>query len=212
MNSNRLKLVAALTGAVTYASSLLAQNIGQWDFNNGDLSQSSGANLGPLSYNDGPTGQTAEDTVFGSTTMLGIPNINGTVANVIHFPGGPEQEGILMPTPPGNGGGTLVNEYTLIIDVLYSQDKTLRPLLEMDSGSEDNIQALWAIGADNTLQTTNTAGAAAQFTTWSTTNLALPHSQWVNLGHPAEVTPGNYQVGDPSATTNKQTFYKVTSP
>src|ERR1700679_3054291 len=107
----RTSVVAALIVAASYASSLLAQNIGQWDFNNGDLTQTSGANLGPLSYNDGPTGQTADDTVFGSTTTLGIPNINGTAANVIHFPGGPVQEGILMPTPPGNGGGTLVNEY-----------------------------------------------------------------------------------------------------
>jgi len=59
---------------------------------------------------------------------------------------------------------------------------------------------------------TNTPGTAAQFTTWSTTNLALPFSQWVKLGHPTEVTPGNYEVVDPSSTTNKQTFYKVTSP
>jgi hypothetical protein len=179
MSSKRLKLVAALISAATYASSLLAQNIGQWDFNNGDLSQSSGANLGPLSYNDGPTGQTEHDTVFGSTTTLGIPNINGTVANVIHFPGGPQQEGILMPTPPGNGGGTLVNEYTLIMDVLYSQDKTLRPLLEMDSGSEDNIQALWDIGADDTLQTTNTAGSSS----WPSAGYgSLTTNVWYRLG------------------------------
>ena len=59
---------------------------------------------------------------------------------------------------------------------------------------------------------TNTPGSSSQFTTWSTTNLALPLSQWVNIGHPTEVTPGNYEVVDPSSTSNKQTFYKVTSP
>jgi len=59
---------------------------------------------------------------------------------------------------------------------------------------------------------TNTAGAATQFTTWSTTNLTLPFSQWVNLGNPTEVSPGNYEVTDRKATASKQTFYKVTSP
>lgn len=67
-------------------------------------------------------------------------------------------------------------------------------------------------GTGLTFTFTNTAGAAAQFTTWSTTNLALPFSQWVNLGHPAEVSSGNYVVVDPSSKTNKQTYYKVTSP
>ena len=161
MKPIKLKLVAALVGAASYASTLLAQNIGQWDFNSGDLSQTAGANLGPITYNDGPGGQTFANTVFGSTTTLGVPNINGTVANVMNFPAGALPEGFLISTPPGNGAGSLVNEYTIIMDVLYSQGKTLRPLLEMDNGSEDNINALWDIAADGSLQVTNTAGASS---------------------------------------------------
>ena len=59
---------------------------------------------------------------------------------------------------------------------------------------------------------TDAAGAAAQFTTWSTTNLTLPFSQWTSLGHPTEVSPGVYQVNDAQSITNAQRFYKVTSP
>jgi hypothetical protein len=52
----------------------------------------------------------------------------------------------------------------------------------------------------------------ASFTVWSTTNLALPFGQWVNLGPPTETPPGTYQFNDPQATNFPQRFYRVTSP
>jgi hypothetical protein len=191
MKSTKLKLAAALIGAVSYAGSLLAQNVGQWDFNGGNLSQTTGANLGDLQYYDGPTGVTSTNTVFGSTTTLGIPNISGTPANVMHFKAGTAPQGFLMPTPPANGGGSLVNQYTIIADVLYPTDKTLRPLVEMDLGSEDNIQALWNIGADDTLQVTNSSGKL---------NLAsggygsLTTNVWYRLGLVLDTTAGTATV------------------
>jgi len=59
---------------------------------------------------------------------------------------------------------------------------------------------------------TNTPGASAEFTVWSTTNLTTPFSQWLNLGNPTEVSAGTYQFTDAQATNNTQRFYTVTIP
>lgn len=67
-------------------------------------------------------------------------------------------------------------------------------------------------GAGLTFGFTNTPGANAQFTVWGTTNLALPFSQWQNLGHPAEVSSGSYQFSDSHATNTPARFYRVTNP
>jgi hypothetical protein len=53
-------------------------------------------------------------------------------------------------------------------------------------------------------------GAGANFTVWSTTNLALPLSHWQNLGNPTEVSFGNYYFLDPQATNAPAQFYQVT--
>jgi hypothetical protein len=55
-------------------------------------------------------------------------------------------------------------------------------------------------------------GASGQFTIWGSSNVALPFSQWSNLGHPAEITAGNYQFIDVQATNKPARFYTVTSP
>jgi len=65
------------------------------------------------------------------------------------------------------------------------------------------------------LSFTNTPGASGSFTIWGTTNIALPFSQWSNLGRPTEVPAGGYSVydfTDPTATGKPQEFYRVTSP
>jgi hypothetical protein len=69
-----------------------------------------------------------------------------------------------------------------------------------------------ANGVGATIGFTNSPGAAGQFTLWATTNLALPFSQWVNLGHPAEVSSGVYSIEDTKATNVPARFYQVTSP
>ncbi|PWU20250.1 MAG: hypothetical protein C5B50_04375 [Verrucomicrobia bacterium] len=55
-------------------------------------------------------------------------------------------------------------------------------------------------------------GAGGQFTVWSTTNVTLPFGQWQNLGHPSEITSGNYVFTDNQATNKPQRYYRVTSP
>jgi hypothetical protein len=161
INAGKLKMLGAVASAL-YCGGLSAQNVGQWDFESGDLTQTPGANLGDLTYDDGPAGQTFSKTVFGTTTLLGIPNINGLVAKVMAFPSGSLSSGIgyLMPTPPPNGGGSLVNDYTMIFDVLYTNSATFRPLIQMDDGTLDNIRAFIEISANDSLQVTNTSGSS----------------------------------------------------
>ncbi len=91
---------------------------GQWDFNNGDLSATIGS---PLQYR----GTTAGQTQFGSTSSFGIANIGGQAALVMRFPACSPAQGYLLPHgAAANGGGTKVNQYTLILDVLFPSTST----------------------------------------------------------------------------------------
>ncbi len=113
---------------------LFAQPSGQWDFDSGNLSKTVGQDL---QYADGPGGATETSTSFGSTTFFGIPDINGSPAQVMKFPAATNGMGYLMPTPAGanpDPTNVLVNEYTIILDVFYPQssDSKLRPLVDAD--------------------------------------------------------------------------------
>jgi hypothetical protein len=59
---------------------------------------------------------------------------------------------------------------------------------------------------------TNAPGGSVDFTVWGSTNVALPFSQWTNLGHPIETSAGVYQVNDTSVSTVPARFYQITSP
>jgi hypothetical protein len=96
---------------------------GQWDFDFGDL----GATVGsPLAYFDptfdGPAGVADDKTAFGTTTDLGVPDIGGVPAKVMRVPGTLDRRiGYLVAHRIApNGGGTRVNRYTLIMDVLVA--------------------------------------------------------------------------------------------
>jgi hypothetical protein len=90
---------------------------GQWNFDYADL----GANIGKaLEYFDGDDGLTKSGTVFGTTTDLGIADINGSPAKVMQVPADFDSNiGYLMThliSP--NGGGTRVNQWSLIMDLM----------------------------------------------------------------------------------------------
>jgi hypothetical protein len=160
MKTKLLQMTAVATAMLLAAAGARAQtNIGQWDFN-GSLSQSAGSNLGDMTYLDGTSGATASNTVFGTTSSFAIPNINGTNAQVMKYAGHVFPEGYLVPTPPPNGGGSLVNDYTFIVDYLTPTNGIFRPLLQMDDGTLDHINAFLAIGIDGSLQVTNTSGVS----------------------------------------------------
>jgi hypothetical protein len=105
---------------------------GQWDFENGDLSATLGTDLSYLNSNQA-------GTQFGTTTGLGIPNIGGQVATVMFFPAYNRiTEGIeMLPGIDANGGGSFVNQYTIVMDFL-------RP-----TESDGKWQALYNTSATN---------------------------------------------------------------
>ena len=89
------------------ASPLYAAVIGQWDFENGNLAATKGA---ALAYR----GDTAATTTFSTATIGGQP------AKVMGFPATtPSQGFVLTHGIAPNGGGSFVNQYTLIMDVMY---------------------------------------------------------------------------------------------
>lgn len=117
--ANGLQTVTSSPPAVlTVEPAPLALVTGQWDFNQGDLRATLGQ---PLQYADATV---QADVQFGSTTLFGISDIAGQPANVMLC--NPSTSGytnwngfILTHGIAPNGGGTRVNQYTLIMDVLY---------------------------------------------------------------------------------------------
>jgi parallel beta-helix repeat protein len=69
-----------------------------------------------------------------------------------------------------------------------------------------------SIGGSNTFRFTFTNVSSADFTALTTTNLALPLTNWTVLGNIPEISPGQFQFTDPGATNSRQRFYKVVSP
>ncbi|MGA3144096.1 MAG: hypothetical protein ABSF10_13890 [Verrucomicrobiota bacterium] len=106
---------------------------GQWDFLHGNLAASYGADL---QYNDPGV---SSITTFGTTTSYGISDINGVPTPVMHFTPPDAQWGgyKMYHGAAPNGGGTNVNQYTLIYDVYYpaGSDGTWRSLLQTDVGN-----------------------------------------------------------------------------
>ncbi len=103
---------------------------GQWDFLQGNLAATIGADLQNHDTN------VAATTDFGTTTSYGISNINGAATTVMRFTPNSSQWGgyELFHQAAPNGGGTNVNQYTLIYDVYYPAE------------SDDTWRCLWARG------------------------------------------------------------------
>jgi hypothetical protein len=152
MNTKCKLLSAGAASLLALASTCGAQTIFQWDFENGNL----GATLGldELLYADGPGGATEMQTVFGTTTTLGIPDINGVPAKVMCYPAASQPMGFSMPTTPMPNGPTgfegLVNDWTLILDVLYSGTNATfwRAIIQTDGAGDADffIDPAGAIG------------------------------------------------------------------
>ncbi len=146
MKHTRYLGLAALCGLVVGASALQAQVVGQWDFDTGNLNATAG---NALTYRDGDT---QIGTKFGSTTTLGLPSINGAVAKVMGVPTDVTGVGgytFDVPSTPNGGSASTVNDYTLILDVLYpatSQGK-VRAILNSNFAIDPNADLF--IGANN---------------------------------------------------------------
>lgn len=154
---SRSVLAALLAGGCALASASHGAITGQWDFLSGDLSARVGR---PLEYLDGPGGPTATQTIFGTTTALGIPDIGGQPAHVMGFPSSlPTMGYVVYPNAHLNGGGLLVNRYTLIFDLLFpvASSSNWRALVQIDDPTNANdadlfINASGAIGISGQYQ------------------------------------------------------------
>jgi len=156
------------------AHNLTAQQVLQWDFDNGDLTATVGSDL---QYSDGPGGPTQTATQFGTTTSFGIPDINGTAAKVMKFPGAVSGMGYFMPTPStANGvgnGGQFVNDYTLVFDLFYPQssDAKFRPLIDTDGST-------FTAGPDMAIDVSDGLGVAPSGPFYG----AIPPNAWNRVG------------------------------
>ncbi|MBE7487606.1 hypothetical protein HS121_05025 [bacterium] len=106
---------------------------GLWDFDNGNLLADTGNDL---VYR----GNAGAQTQFGTTTSFGIPDINGVPANVMSFGAYPPADGIEMyPAIAANGGGMSVNQYSLVLDLLYPPTSNdFRPIYQTSSTNSND--------------------------------------------------------------------------
>jgi hypothetical protein len=90
---------------------------------------------------DGPTGSSGNLTLFDTASNLGLPALPGGDAKVMKVPGDLDRHyGYIMTHGiPSNGGGTKVNQYTLIMDILVeSSGAFAASLLQIDDAPNNN--------------------------------------------------------------------------
>jgi hypothetical protein len=142
----------------------VADVAGQWDFDQGNLAASVGK---ALEYFGGAS--TASNlTQFGTTASFGIADINGEVASVMRVPGELSREiGYIMTHGIApNGGGTRVNQYTIIWDIYVdTSGPTAASLLQIssiDNPETDDGDLFWQ--GNNFGQGTDGYKGTGQFT------------------------------------------------
>ena len=132
---------------------------GQWEFN-GDFSAATGAALVPQ-------GIAVSQSLFGTTTALGVPNIGGVVAQVMKFPMMPmAADGYQMfPGAAANGSFSAgdVNRYSLVMDVLFpsASDNLYRGLFQT-SAANSNDADFW-VGDNATTPRPNGIGVSGTY-------------------------------------------------
>lgn len=149
---------------------------GVWEFD-GDLTATQGTALVFA-------GDAVNTSTFGTTTSFGIPDIAGSPANVLHFP--PyytSADGIQMfPGIDANGGGAYVNQYSLIMDVLYpdSSDNIWRALFQT-AGSNNN-DADFYIGDGSVTPSPNGIGISGDY------HGTIAPNTWYRIGFSVDLT------------------------
>jgi len=118
----------AITLIVGLVDSAPAAVTGQWDFNSSNLTATVGT---ALAFR----GTTATTTAFTTAT------IGGQTANVMNFPAATSTQGYIMTHGiPPNGGGSFVNQYTLILDVMFptASNGSYRSLFQTSSANAND--------------------------------------------------------------------------
>ncbi|MBP8261892.1 MAG: hypothetical protein KA118_19740, partial [Verrucomicrobia bacterium] len=127
-----------------WAASALGDVTGQWEFN-GDLSASIGI---PLEAQ----GIATVESQLGTTAQLGVADIGGEVAHIMRFPAMPTPaDGYMMfPNADANGSTTDVNQYSIVMDILYPASSGGYRALFQTSASNGN-DADWFVNGSNGL-------------------------------------------------------------
>jgi hypothetical protein len=139
------RILSCLTVTLLVLLSLSARAAiitGAWEFN-GDYSAAIGTDLVPQ-------GGAVGGSVFGTTTALGVPDIGGQVAQVMRFPMMPTMtDGYqIFPGAAANGSTSDVNQYTLIMDILYPSTSTgYRALFQ--TRHDNNDDADWFVNGSD---------------------------------------------------------------
>ena len=145
---NYTAIIGYLGGSVTSSPASLvvftpepARVVGQWDFTAFDLTATCGQDLEFFDAN------VQASTIFSDTDFQNLPSVDGQVVNVMQFPGnlGVPMGGYKMKHGlGGTAGGTNVNRYTLIMDLLYppGSDAQRRSLLQTDPSNSNDTDVL----------------------------------------------------------------------
>jgi len=176
-----LLLTAAAAGVTAFG----AAPTGQWDFESGNLNATVGA---PLTYIDGVGGATEAGTQFGTTTALGIPDVGGVAAKVMKFPANGPGMGLNLPNPANANGGpsaTLVNQYTLIVDLLFgpASMNVWRTIIDTDGGAI-NADAEFFINPSNGIGVNGRYDGAIKTNTWHRIGMVVDQGE----GRPNTIT------------------------
>lgn len=126
---------------------------GQWDFDRGDLSATVGADLEFV-------GDTAKLTSFP------FLDINGQIARVLAFGSNSIRQGFYVRHGAGpNGGGRFVNQYTLLMDLMYpaASSDHWRALFQADPFNREGNDAELYLGDLSALPDPNGLGTEGQF-------------------------------------------------
>lgn len=134
-------LAALVTIQIHGQTGTIGSLTGQWDFNQGNLKATTGTDLRFV-------GQMEASTTFETVV------INGQNGNVMRI--SPPSDGILLfHGAQPNGGGTNVNNYTLLMDILWpaESDGTFRALFNSDT---NNVQdPIMFVNPDNAVGVNN---------------------------------------------------------
>ncbi len=123
-------LSAALLSLNAQSTNTNTVVIGQWDFNSSNLTATVGA---PLQFVGG----------IESATVFSTVQINGRPAQVMRFPAATESQGYLATFPlSANGGGTNLNQYTLLMDIMWpgESDGLWRAIFNSSTNNLDDAE------------------------------------------------------------------------
>lgn len=141
----------AVTGDVwSFTTTAVTAKIYEWNFATGNLTPALGH--GVLAYADGAT--TSNLTIFGTTDGATVPHIAGKPAKYLRAPAFTGLNNGYTATfteSPPNGGGSYINQYTMIFDVLLPTPINWFPFFNTSPSNASGNDADFYVAPDGSL-------------------------------------------------------------